>query len=431
MPLKPALVKVKSNFWITPAAYAVLFFILAILSMSADRFLAARGYFSYVPSIFLTDKELSHTILSATSTSLLTMTTITFSSVLVVLTTFLANFSPRTMHNFNTDSKIQRVLGVFVGGYIYSLVLLNQVRENETSNDFIVPTLAILVAFLCVGMFVFLIHHMTEWIKVGNVISNITKETLASIDDKKRPEEKRTEKEPSFEDGIEVKSEHEGYIEDIAVDELVSFAAKHGAAVKFHRDQGAYADEDIPLLTLISDNKEIRPEDVLKYITFNADHESKNDIEFGIQKLAEIALRGIAPGKNDPETAIACIEHLTQILIKIGKHHSPSPYHRDSEGKIRVILPKPDFHDYLYTSFYQIRHYGKEDVSVMASILKALILIAETNREEIKEDIWSFSQYIYEGLDTIDWLSLDKKHLNRELASLALACGKNDRSLQL
>lgn len=89
------------------------------------------------------------------------------------------------MHNFNTDSKIQRVLGVFVGGYIYSLVLLNQVRENETSNDFIVPSLAILVAFLCVGMFVFLIHHMTEWIKVGNVISNITKETLASIDDKK------------------------------------------------------------------------------------------------------------------------------------------------------------------------------------------------------------------------------------------------------
>lgn len=334
MPLKPALVKVKSNFWITPAAYAVLFFILAILSMSADRFLAARGYFSYVPSIFLTDKELSHTILSATSTSLLTMTTITFSSVLVVLTTFLANFSPRTMHNFNTDSKIQRVLGVFVGGYIYSLVLLNQVRENETSNDFIVPTLAILVAFLCVGMFVFLIHHMTEWIKVGNVISNITKETLASIDDKKRPEEKRTEKEPSFEDGIEVKSEHEGYIEDIAVDELVSFAAKHGAAVKFHRDQGAYADEDIPLLTLISDNKEIRPEDVLKYITFNADHESKNDIEFGIQKLAEIALRGIAPGKNDPETAIACIEHLTQILIKIGKHHSPSPTTGTAKGKL-------------------------------------------------------------------------------------------------
>lgn len=67
----------------------------------------------------------------------------------------------------------------------------------------------------------------------------------------------------------------------------------------------------------------------------------------------------------------------------------------------------------------------------MASILKALRLIAETNRKEIKEDIWSFSQYIYEGLDTIDWLSLDKKYLNRELASLALACGKDDPSLQL
>ncbi|MFY0759433.1 DUF2254 family protein [Metabacillus dongyingensis] len=75
--------------------------------------------------------------------------------------------------------------------------------------------------------------------------------------------------------------------------------------------------------------------------------ESKNDIEFGIQKIAEIALRGIAPGKNDPETAIACIEHLAQILTKIGKSHSPSPYHRDRKNQIRIVLPKPTFTDYL------------------------------------------------------------------------------------
>ncbi|WHZ59468.1 hypothetical protein QLQ22_09125 [Metabacillus sp. CT-WN-B3] len=74
MPIKPILVKLKSNFRITPAIYAVIFFFLAVLSMITDRYLAENDYFKHIPSAFFTDKELSHTILSATSTSLLTMT---------------------------------------------------------------------------------------------------------------------------------------------------------------------------------------------------------------------------------------------------------------------------------------------------------------------------------------------------------------------
>jgi uncharacterized membrane protein len=422
MPIKPIQVKLKSNFWITPAIYAVIFFFLAVLSMMTDRYLAENDYFKHIPSAFLTDKELSHTILSATSTSLLTMTTITFSSVLVVLTTLLANFSPRTMHNFNSDSKIQRVLGVFIGGYIYSLVLLNQVRENETSNFFFVPTLAIIVAFICVGMFVFLIHHMTEWIKVGNIISTITKETLSSIEDKKRTDEPEEDFSLDNKNTIEIKSRHEGYIQDISLEEMIGFAERKQIVIAFNKDQGDYVDVDTPLLTVSSAGPSVHQDEILKYITLNTDHESKNDIEFGIQKIAEIALRGIAPGKNDPETAIACIEHLAQILTKIGKSHSPSPYHRDRKNQVRIVLPKPTFTDYLYESFYQIRHYGKEDVSVMASVLKALILVAETNRAEIKQEVWEFSAYIYEGIKQQDWLGLDKALLNKQLKKLAKAC---------
>lgn len=420
--------KLNSNFWLAPAFYGVTFFLLAILSMMADRYLAEKDYFKYIPSVFLTDKELSHTILSATSTSLLTMTTITFSSVLVVLTTFIANFSPRTMHNFNADSKIQRVLGVFIGGYIYSLVLLIQVRENEINNDFIVPSLAIIVAFICVGMFVFLIHHMTEWIKVGNLISNITKETLSSIEDKKRTEKPDSEENLSL-DGwrkVEMKSEKEGYIQDISLEELIAVAERKNMIIKFNKNQGEYVDIETPLLTVYSEKEFPREYDILKHITFNEDLESKNDIEFGIQKIAEIALRGIAPGKNDPETAIACIEHLAQILTKIGKYYSPSPYHCDHNRQIRIVLPKPSFSDYLYVSFYQIRHYGKEDVSVMSSILNALILIAETNRSEIKQAVWDFSAYIFEGIKKEEWLGLDQKMLNRQLKKLAMACEMED-----
>lgn len=175
--------RIKANFWITPSLYGIAAFVLATISTFLDRYLTAhKQWLKLVPSVFLTDKELAHTILSSVSNSLLTMTTITFSSVLVVLTTFVGQFSPRTIQNFNTDAKTQRVLGTFIGGYVYVLVLLIQVRSNQVSNTFIVPSLAIVVAFICLGMFVFLIHHVINWIKVGNLISNIAKKTMITDD---------------------------------------------------------------------------------------------------------------------------------------------------------------------------------------------------------------------------------------------------------
>lgn len=123
--------RIKANFWITPSLYGIVAFVLATISTFLDRYLTAhKQWLKLVPSVFLTDKELAHTILSSVSNSLLTMTTITFSSVLVVLTTFVGQFSPRTIQNFNTDAKTQRVLGTFIGGYVYVLVLLIQVRSN-------------------------------------------------------------------------------------------------------------------------------------------------------------------------------------------------------------------------------------------------------------------------------------------------------------
>ncbi|MDQ0220230.1 DUF2254 domain-containing protein [Peribacillus cavernae] len=426
--------KIKSNFWTTPALYGACSFLLAILSMMFDRYLAEHtSLIKIVPSVFLTDKELAHTILSAISTSLLTMTTITFSSVLVVQTTFLAQFSPRALQNFNTNSKTQQVLGTFIGGYIYSLVLLIQVRDNELSNMFIVPSFAILVAFICLGMFVFLIHHIMDWIKVGNLISNITKETLSSVK-KNRVEDKRVEASEEHRDlhlekmkSIEIKSKKRGYVQYVELLKLVEFATETNMIIKLEKAHGNYVDVDTALFTVWNSPGSLDKNQFLHFISITADQESVQDVEFGIQKLAEIALRAIAPGKNDPETAINCIEQLAQILAKIGMNHSANPYYCDRQNNVRIILKKPTFTDYLYESFYQIRHYGKADVSVMASIIKALTLIAETNKNEIKDLVWDFSDYIVEGIKNEQWLGMDKKFLNSHLSKLANACNHNNQ----
>ncbi|WP_416434844.1 hypothetical protein [Priestia megaterium] len=78
---------------------------------------------------------------------------------------------------------------------------------------------------------------------------------------------------------------------------------------------------------------------------------------------------------------------------------------------------------------YQIRHYGKEDVSVMSAVIKALTVIAETNHSAIKNDVWVFSSYIVEGLQKEEWLKMDKEFLNQLLKNFAKACEKKGASM--
>ncbi len=79
MSLKQIIIRVRTSFWYLPAVYGIIAFILAIISMVIDRYMMNQGFSTKIPNVFLSDTDLAQTILSSLSTSLLTMTTITFS----------------------------------------------------------------------------------------------------------------------------------------------------------------------------------------------------------------------------------------------------------------------------------------------------------------------------------------------------------------
>ncbi len=440
MSLKQIIIRVRTSFWYLPAVYGIIAFILAIISMVIDRYMMNQGFSTKIPNVFLSDTDLAQTILSSLSTSLLTMTTITFSSILVVLTTYLSQFSPRTLQNFITDHHTQRVLGIFIGGFIYTVILLLLVRKNDTNAYFIVPTFAILVSIICLGMFVFFIHHVTTWIKVSNLIFNITQKTIQSIHGHFVDEEVY-KADPPWENWeyeeiqtIEpyiLNSKRSGYIEYIEFDKMITQAMNDNVIIKLEQDLGKYVDQDTPLFSIwrLKDNSIAAQ--YLSFITISSDQEPVQDVHFGLQKLVEIALRALSPAINDPYTAINSINHLAKILSLLGKKHLATPFHYDQHSQLRLIFEKPRFEDYLYESFYQIRHYARDDVSVMASILKALAFIAHGNSPFIKEAVWEFAFYILEGLNEIKWLSKDRVYLNKHLKDIARACLKKKKEKQL
>lgn len=431
--------KIRSSIWYIPFIYSVISVVLAILSFYMDNFLAHHPvYYDHIPIILLADIDLALTVLSSIATSLLTMTTITFSSIMIVLTTFLSQFSPRTLQNFITDPSTQRVLGIFISGFIYSIILLLLTRETEVHRLFITPTLAVIYVLACLIFFVFFIHHVSSWIQVSNLIYDITTNTLKAIHTqfKEKNDVKVDAPWDDWEYGDiqsmvpkEIFAKESGYIQLIDKEGLLHQAQKDDVIIRIEKRLGELVDIDSPLLSVWKMGQDVNSDDYLRYLTLGNERAPIQDIEFGITKLVEIALRAISPAINDPNTAINCIAQLGKILTVLGSKHLPKAFINDENRNLRIILQQPDYGEYLYKAFYQIRFYGKSDISIITALFKALIEIAEKSDEDIKKEVRCFAEYIIEGLQNETLLSLDKRYLNEKIKLLAKKTGQKENQL--
>jgi len=145
----------------------------------------------------------------------------------------------------------------------------------------------------------------------------------------------------------------------------------------------------------------------------------------------EIALRAISPGINDPHTAINCINRIGSLLAELGQEYKAYRYYTDQDDELRVILePKPYF-EYLYKSFYQIRLYGKHDVSVMNGVLEALYKIAKVNDDKVRKVIWDFTLYMIKAIEDEQYYSYDYELIKNMADQIAEVCDQDPNQIPL
>ena len=88
----------ENKMWMQLLKYIFLSVLLALLIILIDTKTIVG--LDYIPKIFLTSVDLAKEILSTLTGSLLTITTFTFSTIMVVLTMYSSDFSPRVVNNF-------------------------------------------------------------------------------------------------------------------------------------------------------------------------------------------------------------------------------------------------------------------------------------------------------------------------------------------
>ncbi|WP_239540156.1 DUF2254 domain-containing protein [Salimicrobium jeotgali] len=425
--------KMRDSFWFLPTVYSLLALVVVTITNTIDTFLVPV-ITDNVPATFFLSKSTASSMYGSLITSMLTMTTISFSTIMVVLTTYTTQFSPRTLQDFMKSRITQHVLGVFSFGFVFTLINLF-LLGSSSKKEFLGPFFTVLVAIISLGFFILFIHHSSRFLQVNSLIGKIRGDASALIANTFREKEykeavewdeqeiaKWEDKEPYV-----IKAKQSGYLQGIEIKSLLTYARNHDVLFAAVFRTGDYIQKGAPLFYYWEKNETEEETDVeaaTDYVLVGNERTDVQDIEFSIQKLVEIAVRAISPGINDPHTAVNCINRIGSLMAELASVHRPVRYYADQDDELRFMMEPKKFRDYLYKGFYQIRLYGKQDLTVMDAMLEGLYKIAIVHHGYIKEETWEFAKYIIESTDTDEMHEIDYDRFYETCKKMADECGK-------
>lgn len=323
-----------------------------------------------------------------------------FSITLVVLTLASSQLGSRLVRNFMYDRLNQFVLGVYVSSFVYCLIILSSLKEND--SFYFVPAISVLAAIASaiagIILLVIFIHHVSMSIQSDKVISDISDAMSKSIN-KLFPEEIGHEEEKPTPDvnvlqnqyacKQDVKCSKSGYLQSVDGDGLLEIAQENDCIIILHHRPGDYLVQNMILCEVLCNEEcsEEVHEKIQDDFIIGKVRTRLQDAEFSIHQMVEVASRALSPGVNDPYTAIACIDNLTSVICYLARAKFPSPYRYDPDNKLRIIADNHTFAGMLNAAFNQIRQYAEGSPSVMIRLMEAMNTISTFARNKKQQDL--------------------------------------------
>jgi uncharacterized membrane protein len=425
-----------------PVAVTLVYVAMAVGMLAAERrFPELTALATRIAFMSQEDVAGSQLILATIAGSMMTTISIVFAVLLMALSLASLQFSPRILMGFMGDRPTQYTLGVFLGTFLYCLMVLRTVHGEP--NAFVPAasiTGAMLLAAMALGCLIYFIHHIAQSIHANNIVDRIACETLEVVDEEfptvvgradTHPEE--TGPPPPLPDGaVDVAAAASGYVQLVNRERLTELARANGLTIYQRHGVGEFAVEGNPIVSIVpaerltleiakacADSFDIGPARTLQ-----------QDVHFGIRQIVDMALKAISPAVNDPSTAVTCIDHLGRILCRLARRRIlPLEVRDPASGRLLMLRRAVTFQGSLDLAFNQLRQYGKRDMAVSLRMLHALTEIATaTDHPPHQARALHHAGLIESALDP-DFQQPDRAELHRRLASLRSRVTEGRRSL--
>jgi uncharacterized membrane protein len=375
--------------WPLPTAAIALALGLAVVLPELDRILQYGD--QPLAYVFGGGPSAARTMLSAIASSLISVTTLLFSLTIVTLQLASSQYSPRLLQTFVRDRVVQSCLGVLLGTFVYALVVLRTVRSaDESGAGAFVPRLSVTVAIVLtlasVAALVTFLSHQTRQLRVETMMRDVHVESADTIRRLGRQLAEDEQADAPLPDVPErarpVLARRSGFYVQLAEAPMLQAAVDCGAVLRLVARPGdavidgtpvAWAWADEPASQLPLDDLGAAVE---QHLTVSHERSEVGDPSYGLRKLVDIAARALSPGINDPTTAVHALAHISDLL---GALSVRDVWHRrtsDESGRERLLATSWEFGSLLDLAVTQIRHYGREDPTVMVRLFGVVAEVA-------------------------------------------------------
>lgn len=338
-------------------------------------------------------------LLSAIASSLITVTSLTFSLTVVTLQLASGQYSPRLMRTFARDRFVQVTLALFLATFVYALTVLRSIRDASAVTELFVPkfsvALAYLLALLSVTALVLFLAHLVREIRVESLLSTVRDDAAHAArnvfggDDAETDRQADPPTPPATATTICAAST--GFVVGIDEAELLSVAVDADALIAVQRTAGDWLVTGTPVASawrvppassMDDDVRDTVRRRVASALHTGDERTPVQDAGYGLRQLTDVAIKALSPGINDPTTAVHALNHTSSVLCELASRRLGPKVLCDDDGAPRVVIARPSMADLLDSAVSQPRHYGAADSAVLSRLFVLLRELAWCARDE-------------------------------------------------
>ncbi len=373
--------RLRSSLFYTPMLLTLVGLGLGQLLLWVD------GQVTDIPTGLTATVESARAVLGVIAGATIAFASIAFSVSLLLISLSSSQYSPRVVHGLFRDPFNKRVMGVVIGTFTYCLVVLRAVRSPlEDGGSAVVPSLSIAVAVL-LGVTALLtivgfISHAAHSMDISQILHGVTEAAIEQVSAQWGDE---GTSDVSATDAIQGRAPHDafvvtfdrrGWVQQIDRNALVE-ALEPNATMWLDAVAGRYAIASTALCRIVptpSDPERVERR-VRGAIALGQTRTAQDDVAYGIRQLADVALKALSPGINDPTTAQDAMFHLGAVLRELLARQVPARHISGEEGR-ELLMPQALTHtEAVGLAFDEIRLASAGMPTVQIYLLEILHLV--------------------------------------------------------
>jgi uncharacterized membrane protein len=421
---------VRGSFWFLPSVIIFCAMLLGMVLVELDTMVDGDAL-SRWPRIFVASPEGARNVLGTVAASMVTVAGVVFSMTLVVLSLASSQYSSRVLRNFMLDRINQSVLGIFLGIFVYCLVVLRTVRSVEEHQ--FTPSIAVLgglvLGVLGIGVLIYYIHHISTSIQASQIAAVAYAETRRALGmlfpEDLGDEEPLEEPSETGRTWHVVRAVGTGYVRTVAGESLLGLVGSNDWIVRLRIAPGKFISDGFPVMEVLAGSPptDEQRDALARTIVTGRQRTSEQDAGFGIRQLVDVALKALSPGVNDSTTAIMCIDYLTALMAHLAGRSIESDL-RGKDGKLLVIAHGPTFKSLLDEAMNQVRESAEGKASVLLHLLHGIERIGERTRSTSRlKAVLTHLSAVTEAIERTIVAPIDRERLMEASASVTKQLG--------